>query len=457
MIKKRYGIILALGLLIAAAVGAVVLVPKAPRGPRPSIIMIVVDTLRPDYLGCYDHSLDTSPNVDAFAADSMLFESCYAQAPNTRMSCATILSGYLPHETHSMQRFDLPPEVDTLPEMLKPLGYKTVAVISNYVLRTGEGYEQGFDVFDDEMNQKELVRKHEERIAEPTTDRAIEYLEEYRDEPLFMWIHYQDPHGPYTPPAQYGQMMQRDDVQPRPLPFNPHVSGLGGIPTYQRVGDENDYHDYVARYNGEIRYFDDHFGRLIGALKRLGYYDDALIIFTSDHGEGMGEQNVYFAHGTYLYNSLTRVPLIIRQGDALKGRRQDIAQHLDFTPTILTAAGGEKLNANFRGADLRQPLGDGREVFAEARHNGVSSMAVDGMKLIVSQASRRVELYDLNTDPHEQNDLSREADHHDQLQALYLRARHYGEADLLALDVDDMPRVLSADEWRKMRSLGYTR
>ena len=172
---------------IAWLAAMAVLRPFGGDGPRPDIIVIVVDTLRSDYLGCYGNSLDTSPNVDAMARDSMLFEDCRTHAPNTRMSMATIFSGFLPHETQAVERTDLSEKVTMLSEQLVPLGYKTAAVIGNFVLHKGTGFDQGFMVYDDEMQQRELVRKYKERTAGPTTDRAIELLRQYKDEQLFMW------------------------------------------------------------------------------------------------------------------------------------------------------------------------------------------------------------------------------------------------------------------------------
>jgi arylsulfatase len=243
----------------------------------------------------------------------------------------------LTHESKVVKPGSLPPGVETVAEMLRAIGYRTAAVICNYVLRNGTGFEQGFEIYDDTMHEHEAVRELPERVATVATDRALALLDELQDERFFMWIHYQDPHGPYTPPGRYTEMFVDPTVKPRRLKINATQSGKKGIPSYQELGDRRDYHYYVSQYDGEIRYWDEQFNRLIEGLKRLELYDETLIVFSADHGEGMGEQQLFFAHGENLHNSLTRVPLIIRYGDRLHGRRAEYTQHLDIVPTIRAA------------------------------------------------------------------------------------------------------------------------
>ena len=310
---------------------------KLGKKKRPNIFLIIIDTLRPDHLSCYGYPRNTSPNIDQFAKNALLFENCFSHASSTGGSCACILSGFLAHETKVLvYGYALPSAVEILPEMLRRQGYKNAAVISNYVLRKRTNWTQGFDVFDDTMDDKELVRGLPERTAKGTTDRAIELINQFSRDPLFMWIHYQDPHGPYTPPKQYaGMFWNPDDKKPRNIKVNKKESGTGGIPSYQKLpNNSTNYHYYVSQYDAEIRYIDEHFKRLIDTLKEQGIYDESLIILTSDHGEGMGEHNYYFAHGENLYNQLIHVPLIIRHGNELTGRRKDFVQHLDIVPTI---------------------------------------------------------------------------------------------------------------------------
>ena len=163
---------------------------------RPNIILITVDTLRADNLSCYGYNRNTSENLDRFAADAMLFENCLSHAPVTSSSLTSLLSGFLPHETKVFENLPLPKEVDTLAKMLQRQGYKTAGVVSNFNLRRKAGWSEGFAIYDDNMVAYEQVRGLPERTAEHTTNRAIEVLKELNSEQLFLWVHYQDPHGP---------------------------------------------------------------------------------------------------------------------------------------------------------------------------------------------------------------------------------------------------------------------
>lgn len=222
-----------------------------PKGPN--IILVSVDALRADHLGCYGYKEDTSPNVDKFAEENVLFENGFSQAPVTGSSCASILSGFLPHETSVYDNYLLPRQINTIAEFLKNKGYKTAAIVSNYVLRKNRGYWQGFDIYDDEMKDEELTRHLPERIAEKTTSCAIRYLKKYSGHTFFMWIHYQDPHGPYTPQSPFNNFFVDNKEKQFDLKFNETISGKGGIPSYQKLGKNKSYYYYVAQYDGEIR------------------------------------------------------------------------------------------------------------------------------------------------------------------------------------------------------------
>jgi arylsulfatase A-like enzyme len=433
---------------------------KKRYGKGPSIILITVDTLRPDYLSCYGYSKNTSPNIDQFAADGLLFENCLSHAPETRLSIASILSGFLPHETKVTKNILLTGGVETIAEILQRQGYKTAAVISNYVLRKNLGYEQGFMIYDDTMDERELVRRLPERIAQYTTDRAIELLKRFRKDSLFIWIHYQDPHGPYTPPKPFNQMFRNPAQKPRNIRVNTSVSGRGGIPSYQMLGINTDYHYYVSQYEGEIRYQDTHFKRLIDALKQLDLYDDALIILSSDHGEGMGEHDYYFAHSENLYSHLTHVPLIVKYGKELAGRRTDFVQHIDIVPTIFSILGLEA-DSRFRGRDLREPHKTNREIFAEMNCPFVKdsikfSIVTQGLKLIHTPLYQQYELFDLKGDPQEKRNLISEPAYGKDVEDMKKRLNHICKEDFLDLRTIS-PYKLTEEEIRKLKSLGYTR
>lgn len=437
---------------------------KQEHRKKPSIILITIDTLRADHLGCYGYSKNTSPNIDQFAEEALLFENCLSHASDTLLSFSSILTGFLPHETKSTEKFFLPVGVKTLAEILQEEGYKTTAVISNYILQKKQGYDQGFMIYDDTMNQRELVRQWPERTAEHTTNRAIELLKEFHKDQLFMWVHYQDPHGPYTPPESFGKLFRNPRQKPLNIKLNTSLSGRGGIPAYQILNNNTDYYHYVSQYDGEIRYQDEHFKRLVEALKQFGLYDDSLLILSSDHGEGMGEHDYFFAHRENLYNSLTHVPLVIKYGKQLTGRRTDFVQHLDIFPTVLKVL-GLKVDSRFRGRDLRRQHGSNREIFAEmilpAVWGGILvqfSLAVDGLKLIYTPQNERYEMFNLKTDRGEEHNLITDYNYVERFKDLTLRLRRICDEDFLKLRIVNEPSDrLIEEELEKLKSLGYIR
>ena len=426
---------------------------------KKNVFLVTVDTLRADHLGCYGYHRNTSPNIDRFALEAMLFEKCFSHAPVTSSSCASILTGMYPHETKVFENLPLPKQLETLPETLKKHNYKTIAVVSNFNLRRKTGWAQGFDIFDDKMAEHEINRNLPERTALNTTNCAIEFVKKFHKENLFFWIHYQDPHGPYTPPENYSKPFLDQKQKPKYLKINQSVSGYNGIPSYQNIGNNKDYNYYVAQYDGEIRYQDQQFKHFIDTLKDLNLYDESLIIFSSDHGEGMGEHDYYFAHGENLYNSLTHVPLIIKSANSLKGKRSDFVQHLDIVPTILHFL-GIKPDSRFRGADLRLEQIKDRPIFAEMispfTNEGFKlSLVFNGLKLIYTPRFEKHELFNLQNDHYERINLSEKPEYKKQISDLRLGMKRIVSEDFLKLNIINKPVKMTDDEIRKLRSLGY--
>jgi len=434
---------------------------KHRRAKGTSVILIIIDTLRADHLGCYGYRRDTSPGIDRFAAEGMLFENCFSHAPSTSSSVASILSGFLPHETKVTNKTVVSKQLRTLPLMLRSHGYKTAAVVSNYVFRDKRGWENGFDIYDAKMKGHELNREDiPERIAEHTTDRAVKVLKKFRKDNFFLWLHYQDPHGPYTPPATVGELFKSTADKPHLLKLNGTGSGRHGIPSYQRLGASRDFHHYVSQYDGEIRYTDGHLKRLFDTLKQLELYSDSFIVFTADHGEGMGGHDYYFAHGEYLYNSLTHVPLIMKWPAGPAGTKKDIVEHIDVVPTILKVLGVAP-SPGLRGCDLAGPIPAGREIFAKMETAMVKdkikySILADGFKLIHTPLYDRYELYDMKKDFGEEQDLVNESAYNQVTKGLKARLEHIRRQDLLKLGTVKSGE-LSDDELEKLRTLGYVK
>jgi arylsulfatase A-like enzyme len=444
--------------LLAAAVAMAVVMAAVwavsrEAGEAPSVFLITVDTLRPDHLGCYGYARATSPSIDAFAREAALFEDCYSQAPTTRPSVATILTGFYPHECRVITNSDnLPQLLPTMAERLKEAGYTTLAVSSNFVLGPNSGFNQGFDVFDNRLEELEAVRRVPERTAEKTTDAVLNLLRENRGRKLFLWVHYQDPHGPYTPPRPFDTTFMDQTRKPRLLTLNRDLSGKGGIPYYQQIGENRDAGFYEARYDGEIAYLDTHLARLIEALKQMGFYDNSLIILTADHGEGMGEHDYYFAHGEYVYNSLIRVPLIIRWRAACSGRSQDPVGLVDIMPTVLEVAGLEP-EPGLRGRSILARGGGPRSIFSEM--SGKFSMIGDGLKMIYHGDEGELMLFDLRNDPGEEHNLITDARLSKAAKSLAAQMDEAREADHFGTNLESAPANLSDEDKAKLRSLGY--
>jgi arylsulfatase A-like enzyme len=204
---------------------------------------------------------------------------------------------------------------------------------------------------------------------------------------------------------------------------------------------------------------DENFKRLIDAIKEVGLYDDSLIIFTSDHGEGMGEHDYYFAHGENLYNILTHVPLIIKYGSVLKGRRADCVQHLDIVPTIRNIV-GMKGDSRYRGRDLRFPLKRTPEIFAEMETDtfidGVKfSLTFDSHKLIYTPIYKQYQFFDLKNDPHESHNLVNDNKYRHYVKDFKERLHRIRRENLIGQKIVNRPPDLSEEEKAKLRSLGY--
>jgi arylsulfatase len=334
-LRRTIGIAAAV-LVVAAAIMAVRRFGATP----PNVLLITVDTLRADHLHCYGQPLPTSPNIDALAARSMVFERAIAASGYTGPSHSSIMTGRYPRRqsmglSNGMLALD---DVQTLAGVLRQRGYDTAAFVSNVVLAARSGLNRGFDVYDDQLPDPEPNRRNVfERRAPQTVKRALDWLERARAKPFFLWVHFQDPHGPYTPPAPYRDAFHVASVDGDPeLPVLDDNGGQGGIPPYQLVDGPRRVSDYRSRYAGEIAYTDQSLGELLTAVERHG---PTIVVVTADHGESFGENGFYFAHGHSAAPDLSHVPLLVSAPGVPAARRADPVSHVDVMPTVLELAG----------------------------------------------------------------------------------------------------------------------
>lgn len=328
----------------ALALGALTLLPACADGPElpPLLLIVTVDTLRADRLGAFGSTLDLTPNLDALAAESILFERAYATASFTLPSVASIFTGRYPEELGIRDNESaVPATAPSLATVLRAAGWRTGAVVSNFVLRSTSGLAVGFDVFDDEFNARESTRGWPERPAADTTDAALVVLDALSKHPgpLLLWVHYQDPHGPYTPPpgtrAPLESAAAASPLGARVLSVRSDSLGIGGIPDYQFLDDRRDAAFYLAGYNAEVRETDRAIGALLDGVRARGLLDEAVVVFSADHGEGLGEDDYWFAHGELLSDPLVNVPFMLRVPGRSAARRQDVASLVDVLPTLL--------------------------------------------------------------------------------------------------------------------------
>jgi arylsulfatase len=339
--------------------------------PEPTLLLLItVDTLRADYLGAYGSDRALTPAMDALAARSEVFTSAYAPSSFTLPSTSAVLTGRYPTELGLTSNESLVPgDIPTLATLLQERGWRTAAVVSNFVLREGSGLARGFDSYDDEFSQREAVRKWPERVARETTDDALSILDACTDTPgdrCFLWVHYQDPHGPYTPPEDEREALiererQAEDGR-RQLEVNSDQGGHGGIPSYQYFKGRRDVAFYRAGYAAEIRTLDRELGRLLAGLEARGLVEDSVVVLVADHGESLGENDFWFAHGEYLDDPLVRVPFMIGRANAPAGVREDVVGLVDLMPTLLGVL-GEPLPADsdFLGRDLYAENAEARD------------------------------------------------------------------------------------------------
>lgn len=296
--------------MIRLATGTIILFALTATA-APNVVLLSVDTLRADFLGCYGCAWDISPNIDRLAEKSLVFENACCETPLTAPSFAAMFTSRYPRMvgvTRNGMRVAGDARVFT--ELFREAGYYTFAVQSNWTLRARmSGLDRGFDLYEDALDRRRWGIFNGERAAEEVTETALKVLgERPPDKPFFAWIHYSDPHGPYRYHAEY----------------SPVKRGLRDMERKERVR---------VKYASEVAYADHHIGRLLEALP-----EDTRILFVADHGESLYEHD-YLGHGRYLYQDGLHVPLMIHAPGVTAGRTPAPVEVMDVGPTLLALAG----------------------------------------------------------------------------------------------------------------------
>lgn len=371
------------GLLVAVLLAAVASgcrpQEEALRFPRAPIVLISIDTLRADRLPAYGYDGVETPSLDALASESLLFESAWSHYPLTLPSHTSMLSGLLPprHGVRDNAGYELEAGIRPwLPERLRAAGYATGAFVSSYVLRAATGLARGFDHYDDEIERPagaSLDAAQREGLA--TVARAAAWVRGRSETPFFLFLHLYEPHTPYAPPEPFASR-------------------------------------YADPYDGEVATVDLVVGGFLEELRRLGLYERSILVFTADHGEGLGDHGEQ-QHGVFLYPSTTHVPLLLRLPGARRGgeRIADAVALADLAPTLAGLAGIE-LGASPDGSSLLAAKpGDAaqRRIYAETYyprlHFGWSDLkALHDARWSFVEAPEP-ELYDRLADPRLETNL----------------------------------------------------
>jgi choline-sulfatase len=367
---------------LVIAVGALTVgMSGCSRTPPANVLLITIDTLRADHLGCYGFRLAHTPAIDALAEEGVRCSNAIAAAPITLPSHTSIMTGLLPpaHGVRDNGAYALSDDAVTLAERLRDAGYATQAFISALVLNRRYNLDQGFEGYDDDLWAEDepklfMIR---ERRGTATADRAVSWLDAWHSgpdrKPFFVWVHLFDPHQPYNPPVA-------DRI------ISP------------------------SAYDGEIAAADRAVSTIIDAVRRLGVLDNTVVVLTADHGESLGEHQEA-THALFIYDATVHVPLIWRYPGSLPGGRtyDGPVRNIDIAPTLLALLGlpgGDRM----QGADLLRPL---RGLAAEPQLPQYSESLLSevgfGMAPLYGIRSNgkkwirapKPELYDLRTDPFE--------------------------------------------------------
>lgn len=392
---------------------------------RPNVVLISIDTLRADRLGCYGATGAETPAIDALARQGTLFRRAYSPLPLTLPAHATMLTGLEP-PAHGLVDNGLTAAelgAPTLAERLQAAGYDTAAFVAAFVLNRVFGLDRGFILYDDGPPAETELRGlfHGVADARERLDAALAWLARPRQRPFFLFLHLYDVHAPHVVPGPFARR-------------------------------------FAARpYDGEVAYVDSQVRRLLDVLEARGLASATLVILTSDHGEGLGDHGEE-THGIFVYDATLHVPLILRLPGRIPAGRvvEDPAGLADLAPTVLDLLGLPPSAPSHGRAQLRSRAGGGRVLWAQsdypARHYGwarLRSVRKGRWKYIDAP---RPELYDVSRDPAEARDVASEQPAVVAQMASVLAAV---EVDLGRARPAAVPKGPDEETRRRLAALGY--
>lgn len=378
-----------------------------PENTPPNVILVSIDTLRADHLGCYNYPKNTTPNIDSFTDDCIVFTKCFAQCSSTLSSHSSMLTSLIPsHHGASFYRKDpLPKKIVTMAERLKKNGYKTASFNDGGQIDPKFGLNQGFNTYKSNKN------KYDRYSFLNIVKQGIMWLEKNSNEKFFLFLHTYETHSPFTPKESYLKLMEIDYAGD--LPKNTTKSIIRRINSGKLEITEADRLHILNTYDAEIRSVDDSFQYFLDYLKRMKLYDNSIIIFTSDHGEEFNEHGIMATHSHTLFNELLYVPLIIKLGrsEYSSTKIHEMVRSVDILPTVL-----DILNLDSRsqmdGVSLLPMIKKSPkkyELFAISERDMKETLKPECWSIIEGRWKLyNSTLYDLETDPFETIDVSDE-------------------------------------------------
>jgi arylsulfatase A-like enzyme len=399
------------GLLLWVVLAGLLLSGCAPEEKVSGIVLISIDTLRADHLGCYGYSRETSPFLDQLAARGARFEQAISPSSWTLPSHASMLTGLYPSSHRAVDATSsIAPSAVTVAELLQGEGFATGAVVTSWFVSANYGFHRGFDWFQD-LDQTPHEKADETVDARQVIDLAAEWLEARADQRFFLFLHLYDTHYAYNPPHPYRDLFATDYKGPR-RKYRRYKHYKRKPPTAERLAFE------MSMYDGEIRYVDDQLARLYGILDGLGLQENTVIMVTSDHGEEFGERGSW-GHGHTLFEEQVHVPLLVT-GPGIEGQQTIAAQVglVDLPPTLLELVGlpspegmhGRSLAPLLRGqvAESRSAAANSRPALLETSRFDTNLIGLRrrGWKLLLDFGTGQESLFDLPTDPGEKQNLA---------------------------------------------------
>jgi arylsulfatase A-like enzyme len=321
---------------------------QATAGDRPNVIIITIDTLRADHVGCYGYYRDTTPFIDKFSQNAIVFENAVAQGPDTISSMPSFIISKYPFHNLTVSFFPssasliciLNQNYPTLARLLKGIGYGSCFISDNPQMFQIKYLKRGFDNFVETPSNTPAI----------VTDKAIRWVRNHKDSPFFIWIHYLGAHAPYEPnlaPSLTIPLKGKDKIVPL---ASGDFDRLGVISRQAAEAGHNNLNYYINSYDGKVRLTDEQVGIFLKEVNKLGLDKNSIIVITADHGEEFGEHGLYCGHGMFLYNTLLHVPLIMKI-PGFDSQRKIISQTVGLIDVIPTIAGvlkisGQKFDGN---------------------------------------------------------------------------------------------------------------